>query len=343
MKKRSRILVLLMAAMLATEPAQLVMAEAIDQITAVPEGDSNNSEEEATDDSVNTPVRVEPGWVAVEKGYQWRLEDGTYLQESGWVTIQGKKYYLQKGGIRYSKWQAYKQKKRYYLSDGTFARNRWVKDGGHYYYVRKNGTPVPAGRWLTVKGRRYYIGKKGYRVTGLQTIQKKKYFFNSKGVLVKNKTSYKINGKEYEINSEGVAVRVSALKAECLRKAKKFVASHTTSNMSNGQKFRTCFNYLMGYTDFKPWINPTDAEFKTQIWPYQSAIYMFDNNLAGSCYGVASAVAACAKVLGYEPYVIATTGDHGFVMIDGLYYDNMGPLFGSSTHFAYSVRSRVKF
>lgn len=82
--------------------------------------------------------------------------------------------------------------------------------------------------------------------------------------------------------------------------------------MSNSQKFRICFNYLMGYTDFKPWINPTDAEFKTQTWPYQSAIYMFDNNLAGSCYGIASAVAACARVLGYEPYVIATTGDHGF-------------------------------
>ena len=51
--------------------------------------------------------------------------------------------------------------------------------------------------------------------------------------------------------------------------------------MSNAQKFRTCFNYLMGYTDFKPWIYPTDAEFKTQLWPYQSAIYMFDNNLSG--------------------------------------------------------------
>ena len=46
---------------------------------------------------------------------------------------------------------------------------------------------------------------------------------NSKGVLIKNKTSYKIKGKEYEINSEGVAIQVSALKAECLRKAKKFL------------------------------------------------------------------------------------------------------------------------
>ena len=60
-----------------------------------------------------------PGWVSVEKGYQWRLEDGSFLQQSGWVTIQGKKYYLQKGGIRYSGWQTFKQKKRYYLSNGV--------------------------------------------------------------------------------------------------------------------------------------------------------------------------------------------------------------------------------
>ena len=79
------------------------------------------------------------------------------------------------------------------------------------------------------------------------------------------------------------------------------------------QKFRICFNYLMGYTDFKPWINPTDAEFKTQTWPYQSAIYMFDNKSSEVVMELC-AVAACARVLGYEPYVIATTGDHGFVM-----------------------------
>ena len=87
--------------------------------------------------------------------------------------------------------------------------------------------------------------QEGYRLTGLQTIKGKKYYFNSKGVLIKNKTSYKIKGKEYEINSEGVAIQVSALKAECLRKAKKFIEKHTTANMSNAQKFRTCFNYLM--------------------------------------------------------------------------------------------------
>ena len=341
MKKRGRVLILLITAALAIEPLQLVYAEpAVDNLTGTV---SQETGAEIRDENESAQPEPKPGWVSVEKGYQWRQEDGSFLQQSGWVTIQGKKYYLQKGGIRYSGWQTFKQKKRYYLSNGVLASKRWVKDNGQFYYIRKNGTPVPAGRWLTVKGRKYYIGKKGYRVTGLKTIHNKKYYFNSKGVLIRNKISYKIKGKEYEINSDGVAIRVSSLKAECMRKAKKFVEKHTSPNMSNSQKFRICFNYLMGYTDFKPWINPTDAEYKTQTWPYQSAIYMFDNNLAGSCYGIASAVAACARVLGYEPYVIATTGDHGFVMIDGLYYDNMGPLFGASTHFAYSVRSKVKF
>ena len=100
----------------------------------------------------------------------------------------------------------YKNKRRYYLSNGDRAKNRWVKNQGKYYYIRKNGTSAPSGKWLTVKGRDYYIGKKGYRLTGLQTIKGKKYYFNSKGVLIKNKTSYKIKGKEYEINSEGVAI-----------------------------------------------------------------------------------------------------------------------------------------
>lgn len=339
MKKRGRILVLLMTAMLAAEPMQMVYAESAGNVANV----SGSVTDVNPGDGTNSVVPIVSGWVKAAKGYQYRQADGTFIQKSGWVTIEGKKYYLQKGGIRYQGWQTYKKKKRYYLFNGQMAKNRWIKENGQYYYIRKDGTSAPAGKWLTVKGKKYYICKKGYRVTGLQTIKKKKYYFNSKGVLIKNKSSYKIKGQLYEIDSNGVAVKTSALKSECMRKARKFVAKHTNSKMSKSQKLRACFNYILWYNNFKPWINPTNAEFKTKNWPYQSAIYMFDNNLSGSCYGIASAFAACAKVLGYEPYVIATTGDHGFVVINGLYYDNMGPLFGASTHSAYRTRSKVKF
>ncbi len=167
MKKRSRILVLILTAMLATEPVQIVYAETAEATPVTSESTSVNPKEENADNSAVVPPKADPGWVSVEKGYQWRQEDGTFLQKSGWVTIKGKKYYLQKGGIRYSGWQTFKQKKRYYLSNGVLASKRWVKDNGQFYYIRKNGTSAPKSKWLTVKGKRYYIGRKGYRLTGL--------------------------------------------------------------------------------------------------------------------------------------------------------------------------------
>ena len=152
MKKRGRVLILLITAALAIEPLQLVYAEpAVDNLTGTV---SQETGAEIRDENESAQPEPKPGWVSVEKGYQWRQEDGSFLQQSGWVTIQGKKYYLQKGGIRYSGWQTFKQKKRYYLSNGVLASKRWVKDNGQFYYIRKNGTPVPAGRWLTVKGRK---------------------------------------------------------------------------------------------------------------------------------------------------------------------------------------------
>ena len=55
-------------------------------------------------------------------------------------------------------------------------------------------------------------------------------------------------------------------------------------------------------------------------------------------------VAAIAKELGYEPYVITIPDGHSFVMINGLYYDNMyGTLFGAATRPAYTIEHKIKF
>ena len=71
---------------------------------------------------------------------------------------------------------------------------------------------------------------------------------------------------------------------------------------------------------------------------------MFQNGLTGNCYGIASSVAAIAKELGYEPYVITIPDGHSFVMINGLYYDNMyGTLFGAATRPAFTIEHKIKF
>lgn len=322
------------------------------------------------------------GWVKNKKGaYQWRYADGTYLKKAGWVTLDGKRYYLnadgtrkkglvtikkklyylhpcvtygvvtvkgktyyfdEKTGAARKGWQVINGKKCYMKKDGSMAKNQWVKDK-YYYYLDKDGALVTGPKWLKVNGSKYYIGKTGRRLTGIRTIKGKKYYFDKNGKLVTNKTAIKIGGKYYRVSAKGVLKVTDDIKTKCSIATQQFIQQHTSSQMTNSQKFRTCFNYIIGYTHFQPWKNPSSEDFKNGTWPYKMAIDMLENNVSGSCYGIASLIASCAKELGYEPYVIAAAEDHAFVMINGLYYDNMGPLFGASSHSAYHLAYKVKF
>ena len=132
--------------------------------------------------------------------------------------------------------------------------------------------------------------------------------------------------------------------ARCKLAARNFIACHSNANASNYEKFRSCFYYIMAYTNFVSYMDPTPKEFKTKDWVYKYSLQMFQNGLTGNCYGIASSVAAIAKELGYEPYVITIPDGHSFVMINGLYYDNMyGTLFGAATRPAYTIEHKIKF
>lgn len=114
--------------------------------------------------------------------------------------------------------------------------------------------------------------------------------------------------------------------------------------MTNRQKLRACFNYIIGYNRFVGSMDPTPAEFKSRRWVYKYAVQMFENGLTGNCYGMASAVAAVAKELGYQPYVITLAEGHSFVMINGRYYDNMyGALFDAASRPSYVAQYKIKF
>ena len=57
-----------------------------------------------------------------------------------------------------------------------------------------------------------------------------------------------------------------------------------------------------------------------------------------------NAVAAVAKELGYQPYVITLAEGHSFVMINGRYYDNMyGALFDAASRPSYVAQYKIKF
>lgn len=97
--------------------------------------------------------------------------------KSKFVSVNGKKYFLNKNGTRVTGWRKIKKK--------------------HYYFSKK--TAVMKTGWLTLKGKKYYLSYRGRRYHGWHTIDGKVYYFNKKtGVMQKNK---KIG--QYYVGSDG--------------------------------------------------------------------------------------------------------------------------------------------
>lgn len=264
---------------------------------------------------------ITPRWEKQASGRSyWRMADGKILKTMGLQKLGGKLYYLNKGGSR--------------------AEDTWKKIDGKVYYFQKNGVMRQKQGWIEWNGNKYYTNKDGSRHSGFRTVKNRLHYFDERGRVLKNKKFYKIGKKYYNIDGHCNVTRISDAEVKCTLETRKYIQKHTNSSMTNSQKFRACFNDLLWNLRYH--IVPFDA-FDDKDWPYKIANSVYDSYMSGDCYGFACCVAACAKELGYTPYVVITTGDHAFVMIDGLYYDNMGPLFGAGSHFAYNTLHKVKF
>lgn len=266
-------------------------------------------------------------WVSAAETDLLQASSEKDANSRGWHTkANGKQYYIKKNGKR---------------------AVGWTKINGLFYYFNKNGILSPKTGWVKLNGKTYYIRSDRTRCEGgLFTINGKSYYFNKGGALVTNRHLAVIDKKYYNIDSKGVAVRVSDLEAKCEIETQKFIKKHTNDSMSAREKLRACFNYLLAYMHYRPQA-PNWSEFRVNEWYYQKAINTFTSpTLNGNCYSFACCVASCAKQLGYKPTVVVITADHGFVIINGRYYDNMyGGLFDSSTpsHPGYEVYTKVEF
>ena len=84
-------------------------------------------------------------------------------------------------------------------SSSSKVRHGWhsVRKSGkyYYYYITADGKRLK-NCWLKIGSKYYYLSKKkGYRLTGLRKINKKRYYFNSNGV---RRTGWRtISGKRY--------------------------------------------------------------------------------------------------------------------------------------------------
>ena len=122
----------------------------------------------------------EPGWVKKEDGYYWQKEDGTILTESGWQTLDGKKYFLEEGGRRAEGWKEIEKQRYYFVPETGQMKLGWSTIDGKKYYFEKDGHQTIG--WRSLGGKKYYfVPKTGQMKLGLSTIDGKKYYFDKEG------------------------------------------------------------------------------------------------------------------------------------------------------------------
>lgn len=243
--------------------------------------------------------------------------------KSGLVKEGSKYCYYKKGKKVKNIWQTVNGNRYYFNSDG-YAVTYSAQIGQYRYVFQKDGSLIRPSKpsFQNVGKYTYYVDTKGRCKTGWFMVGKRLYRADSKGRISKNKTYEGIT-----LTKNGYAKTNTASKLKI--KAMSIVSSITNSGMSKGQKLRACWNYITDRGKFQYFIYdfPVNRE-----WHRVNAWYLL-NYGRGDCYGFACGFAALAREVGYDPYVImgrvSGTRDgaadgltrHGWVMINGRYYD----------------------
>lgn len=283
-----------------------------------------------------TDRTAKTGLCETEDGELCYYERGKRVTDALRETDQGIYYFNTMGNAVRRKWKMIAGKRYYFKKSGQAAIGS-CRIKKKYYIFDKNGQLFNPGKLsvVSVNKKRYLVNRKGLAVKGWRYINGKVYYANKTGACA-------VNRKVGYIRFNKKACAKNKYQAIAKMLARKFINRHCSKKMSRKQKFKKCFRYIMAYTNYVPrTIQPKSNE---KNWQYRAAISMFESDLTGNCYGIASAVSAVAKELGYQPYEIWAAEDHAFVIIDGKYYDNMhGAVFGASTHAKYTLKQKFKF
>ena len=126
------------------------------------------------------------GWKTLGKD-KYYFNEQTGIMKKGMLTLNGKKYYFDKDGKQHFGWKSISGKAYFFdRKTGEMKQNTWIVDGNCKYYANKDGS----------------------RFSGIRSIKGKNYYFQTDGKLVTNKKGYKINGKKYDIDKNGILTLV---------------------------------------------------------------------------------------------------------------------------------------
>ncbi|MBO4864652.1 MAG: hypothetical protein J5517_09805 [Eubacterium sp.] len=192
-------------------------------------------------------------------------------------------------------WYMNKKGRVFYYNDKgkMLKKKKEYKIGKKYYYFDKNG--MQRVGWIKYKGYYHY-----YNIAP-----------KSKGYMVTNKT---ING--IKIDKKGRAV-TNKNKAKILAKANETAFYITNFKMSQNQKNKACFMYIRDKTN---WRNLTSFRSDLSDWDQYYATYAIFRRY-GDCYTGGCGFAYMAAAVGSKNVYAASSGGHGWAIIDGYFYD----------------------
>lgn len=208
------------------------------------------------------------------------------------------------------------------------ASGKLVKKKGNTYYkykkVASDGsvhgkTQKARNRFVTIKKKTYFFNRSGKMHTGWKKIKSNYYYFNRfTGV---QKKSSKIDGIKIRKNGKAVKSSYNVKKIETMMKARKIMLANTKYSDSKATKRYKVFKWVMSgyYRQFRT-LKSTGHK---RGWELTFANDMFGHGKKGCCVSNACAFAYLAKECGYKDVSICDDTGHGFVVINGKYYDTL--------------------
>lgn len=251
--------------------------------------------------------------VTTEIGMQAELNSD--VPQNGMYSRNGTLVFYENGTPIKNRWRNWKRSRYYFGSNGE-AYTGSQKIGSKIYVFNEQGRLLKnkKGKFVTVFGKKYYMNTKaGNPKTGYFVYKKHLYYADSMGRCYQNR--YR-NKKKYYFTESGYAR--TNIDTSLKIQAMKTIAKVTTPNMSQSQKLKACWNYLVDGKSFQ--YAGSDPNRKKKGWYKETALRMLETK-RGNCYSFACAFAALAKELGYKKIKLLVGYDHCWVTINGKHYD----------------------
>lgn len=145
------------------------------------------------------------GWITVNGNRYYCNESGNRV--GGWLKLGDDKYYLNNQGIMLTGWQTI-SKKTYYFNNNGVMRTGWWKIGNNTYYFKKTdgsmvtGTVKISNAWCKFNSSGVFTG---YVPQGIQTVGGKKYYIGKGGKILSGWQTIKGNKYYFKVSDGTMA------------------------------------------------------------------------------------------------------------------------------------------